>query len=183
MMDAFVQLLAALFLAILMVYMVMAAQFESFSHPFTIMFTMPLAFVGVIWIFFFTGTTLSVPTFLGVIMLAGIVVNNGIVLVDYVNQLRGRGMPLIEAVLEGSTTRLRPVMITSLTTMGAMVPMAVSRAEGSETMAPLALTIIGGLMAASIFTLVVVPVVYTFIDALSRRSSAFWMRLLHRSKA
>ncbi len=179
MMSAFGQLLAALVLAIMMVYMVMAAQFESFSHPFSIMFTMPLAFVGVIWAFLLTGTTLSVPTFLGVIMLAGIVVNNGIVLVDYVNQLRRQGMDIISAALEGSATRLRPVLITSLTTMGAMVPMAISTKEGGETMAPLALTIIGGLGAATVFTLVVVPVVYTLVDAASARIARFWLRLLH----
>jgi HAE1 family hydrophobic/amphiphilic exporter-1 len=179
MMSAFGQLLAALVLAILMVYMVMAAQFESFSHPFSIMFTMPLAFVGVIWAFLLTGTTLSVPTFLGVIMLAGIVVNNGIVLIDYVNQLRRQGYEIMEAALEGSATRLRPVLITSLTTAGAMVPMAISTKEGGETMAPLALTIIGGLAAATVFTLVVVPVVYTLVDAASARLARFWMRLLH----
>ncbi len=179
MMSAFGQLLAALVLAIMMVYMVMAAQFESFSHPFSIMFTMPLAFVGVIWAFLLTGTTLSVPTFLGVIMLAGIVVNNGIVLIDYVNQLRRQGYEIMEAALEGSATRLRPVLITSLTTAGAMVPMAISTKEGGETMAPLALTIIGGLAAATVFTLVVVPVVYTLVDAASARLARFWMRLLH----
>ena len=183
MMEAFGQLLLALALAILLVYMVMASQFESFAHPLTIMFTMPLAFIGVVWIFLLTGTTLSVPTFLGVIMLAGIVVNNGIVLVDYINQLRAQGMELIEATLEGSATRLRPVLITSLTTVMAMVPMAVSRSEGSETMAPLGLTIIGGLMAATVFTLVVVPVVYTLIDGFSRWVSSRAMRLLHGSAA
>jgi hydrophobic/amphiphilic exporter-1 (mainly G- bacteria), HAE1 family len=182
MMSAFGQLLAALVLAIMMVYMVMAAQFESFSHPFAIMFTMPLAFVGVIWIFLLTGTTLSVPTFLGVIMLAGIVVNNGIVLVDYVNQLRRQGMDIVSAAIEGSATRLRPVLITSLTTAGAMVPMAISTKEGGETMAPLALTIIGGLGAATVFTLIVVPVVYTIVDAASARIGRFWMRLLHREE-
>jgi len=183
MMSAFGQLLAALVLAIMMVYMVMAAQFESFSHPFSIMFTMPLAFVGVIWIFLITGTTLSVPTFLGVIMLAGIVVNNGIVLVDYVNQLRRQGLGIIEAAIEGSATRLRPVLITSLTTAGAMVPMAISTKEGGETMAPLALTIIGGLAAATVFTLIVVPVVYTLVDAGSARIARFWLRLLHRDES
>ncbi|MBT3223756.1 MAG: efflux RND transporter permease subunit, partial [Proteobacteria bacterium] len=179
MMDAFFQLGLALMLAILMVYMVMATQFESFSYPFTIMFTMPLAFVGVVWAFFLTGTTLSVPTFLGVIMLAGIVVNNGIVLVDYINQLRERGMGLMEAAAEGAATRMRPVLITSLTTMFAMVPMAFSRAEGSETMGPLGLTIIGGLGAAMVLTLIVVPVVYTIIDGIASWFSRVSLRILH----
>jgi len=157
-----------------------AAQFESFSHPFTIMFTMPLALIGVILIFFVTRTTLSVTSFLGVIMLAGIVVNNDIVMVDYINQLRAGGMDIVVAAREGAATRLRPVLITSLTTIMAMVPMAVSRAQSSETMAPLALTIIGGLVAATVFTLVVVPVVYIIIDRTAARMAAFWLRLLHR---
>jgi HAE1 family hydrophobic/amphiphilic exporter-1 len=182
MMSAFGQLLAALILAILMVYMVMAAQFESFTHPFTIMFTMPLALLGVIWLFFLTGTTLSVPTFLGVLMLAGIVVNNGIVLIDYVNQLRRDGLELFEAVVKGSATRLRPVLITSLTTISAMVPMALSNMEGSETMSPLAYTIIGGLAAASALTLLVIPVVYLLVDGYATRVRNFWIRLLHRDE-
>ncbi|MBN2799716.1 MAG: efflux RND transporter permease subunit [Deltaproteobacteria bacterium] len=183
MVDAFVQLVLALVLAVLMVYMVMASQFESFSHPFTIMFTMPLALVGVIWLFLLTQTTLSVPTFLGVIMLAGIVVNNGIVLVDYINQLRQRGMSRLDAALEGAATRLRPVLITSLTTIFAMVPMALDRGEGSETMGPLGLTIIGGLSAAMVLTLLVLPVVYTLIDAGAERFASLSMRLLHGKEA
>ena len=182
MMSAFTQLLLALILAILMVYMVMAAQFESFTYPFTIMFTMPLALLGVIWLFFLTGTTLSVPTFLGVLMLAGIVVNNGIVLIDYVNQLRRAGMETFEATVKGSATRLRPVLITSLTTISAMVPMALSNMEGSETMSPLAYTIIGGLAASSALTLIVVPVVYLVIEDWASKVSRFWLRLLHRDE-
>lgn len=182
MMEAFGQLVLALMLAVLLVYMVMASQFESFAHPFTIMFTMPLALVGVLWIFFLTGTTLSVASFLGVIMLAGIVVNNGIVMIDYINQLRKKGMDIMEATIEGATVRLRPVLITSLTTVFAMVPMAVSRAEGSETMSPLALTVIGGLMAASFFTLVVVPVVYIIVDNIAGWGRDRWLRLFHKEE-
>ena len=182
MMTTFGQLLMGLALAILLVYMVMAAQFESFSHPFTIMFTMPLALIGVIWIFLLTGTNLSVTSFIGVIMLAGIVVNNGIVMIDYVNQLRKQGMELKEAAIEGATTRLRPVMITSLTTMFAMVPMAFFKSEGSETMAPLALTVIGGLGAASLFTMVVVPVVYIIIDNIAAKGGRLWAWIFHRDE-
>ncbi len=182
MMEAFGQLVLALVLAVLLVYMVMASQFESFAHPFTIMFTMPLALVGVMVIFFVTRTPLSVASFIGVIMLAGIVVNNGIVMVDYINQLRREGRELMEATLEGATVRLRPVLITSLTTIFAMVPMAVSRSEGSETMAPLALTVIGGLVAATFFTLVIVPVVYTLVDGIARWGRAAWLRLFHRAE-
>jgi len=179
MIDAFIQLLEAMILAVLMVYMVMASQFESLSHPFTVMFTMPLAFMGVIWIFFLTGTTLSVPSFLGVIMLAGIVVNNGIVMVDYINQLRQQGLAMRQAVIEGASTRLRPVLITSLTTITAMLPMAISKGEGSETMSPLALTVIGGLFAATLFTLIIVPLAYTLVDHLSSRIASFWIQRLH----
>ncbi len=182
MVDAFTQLTMALMLAILMVYMVMASQFESFSYPLTIMFTMPLAVIGVIWIFFLTGTTLSVASFMGLVMLSGIVVNNGIVLVDYINQLRGRGLSLHDAVIQGSSTRLRPVLITSITTAMAMMPMALSRSQGSETMAPMALTMIGGLSAATVFTLVVVPVVYIMIDGASASVAGFWLRILHREE-
>ncbi len=181
--EAFGQLLGALVLAVLLVYMVMAAQFESFAHPFTIMFTMPLAIIGVLLAFFLTRTTLSVPSFLGVIMLAGIVVNNGIVMVDTINQLRAGGREILDAVATGAATRLRPVLITSLTTIFAMVPMAVSRQQGSETMGPLALTIIGGLSAATVFTLVVVPVVYILVDRLAARGVALWSRLVHPEEA
>jgi len=182
MMTAFGQLVLALILAVLLVYMVMASQFESFAHPFTIMATMPLALVGVLWIFVLTGTNLSVASFIGVIMLAGIVVNNGIVMIDYINQLRARGMDIVEAVLEGATTRLRPVLITSLTTIFAMVPMAVSKSEGSETMAPLALTVIGGLAAATVFTLVAVPIAYLIIDRIASFGSGVWMTVFHREE-
>ena len=182
MMEAFGQLVLALMLAILLVYMVMASQFESFAQPFTIMFTMPLGLIGVIWIFLLTGTNLSVASFIGVILLAGIVVNNGIVMLDYIRQLRREGLDGREAVIEGATVRLRPVMITSLTTIFAMVPMAVSRAEGSESMAPMALTVIGGLAAASFFTLVIVPVAYLLVDGAAVRGGNIWTRLFHRKE-
>ncbi len=182
MMKAFGQLVLALMLAVLLVYMVMASQFESFAHPMTIMATMPLALIGVLWIFVLTGTNLSVASFIGVIMLAGIVVNNGIVMIDYINQLRARGMDLIEAALEGATTRLRPVLITSLTTIFAMVPMAVSQAEGAETMAPLALTVIGGLAAATVFTLIVVPVAYVIIDGIAAKGVRLWKWVFQRQE-
>jgi len=182
MMTAFGQLILALILAVLLVYMVMASQFESFAHPFTIMATMPLALVGVLWIFVITGTPLSVASFIGVIMLAGIVVNNGIVMIDYINQLRKQGMDILEATLEGATTRLRPVMITSMTTIFAMIPMAVSKTEGSETMAPLALTVIGGLAAATVFTLLAVPVAYIMVDRAAALGARAWMWVFQREE-
>jgi len=180
MQDTFLQLIGALVLAILMVYMVMASQFESFSHPFTIMFTMPLAIIGVVWILLLTGTTLSVPSFVGIIMLAGIVVKNGIVMVDYINQLRAKGMEILEATAKGAATRLRPVLITSLTTIIGTIPMSISQAEGSDMVAPLGRTIIGGLTAATFLTLLVVPVIYTYVDGASTSIKAFWLRRLHR---
>ncbi|MBN1335726.1 MAG: efflux RND transporter permease subunit [Deltaproteobacteria bacterium] len=181
--DAFGQLAIALLLAILMVYMVMASQFESFVHPFTTLFTVPLALVGVVWAFLISGTTLSVVSFVGCVMLAGIVVNNGIVMVDYINQLRARGLGLMEATAQGAATRLRPVLITSLTTIIGTVPMAVNRGEGSSTMAPLALTIIGGLTTATFLTLLVVPVVYTLMDGMGVRVRATFLRWFHRAEA
>jgi hydrophobic/amphiphilic exporter-1 (mainly G- bacteria), HAE1 family len=182
MQDTFGQLVLALLLAILMVYMVMASQFESFSHPFTIMFTMPLAVIGVVWILLFTGTSLSVSSFVGIIMLAGIVVKNGIVMVDYINQLRAKGMEILEATAKGAATRLRPVLITSLTTIIGTMPMAFSHGQGSGMTAPLARTIIGGLTAATFLTLLVVPVVYTYVDGASKSIKVFWLRRLHRAE-
>jgi HAE1 family hydrophobic/amphiphilic exporter-1 len=183
MQDTFLQLFGALALAILMVYMVMASQFESFAHPFTIMFTMPLAIVGVVWILLFTGTSLSVASLVGIIMLAGIVVKNGIVMVDYINQLRAQGVEILEATARGAATRLRPVLITSLTTIFGTIPMAISTAEGSSLTAPLGRTIIGGLTAATFLTLIVVPIVYLYVDNASNRIKAATLRIFHRREA
>jgi HAE1 family hydrophobic/amphiphilic exporter-1 len=182
MQDAFLQLTGALVLAVLMVYMVMASQFESFAHPFTIMFTMPLAVIGVVWVLLLTGTSLSVASFVGVIMLAGIVVKNGIVMVDYINQLRAQGMEILEAAAKGAATRLRPVLITSLTTIIGTIPMAIATSQGSSMTAPLGRTIIGGLTAATFLTLLVVPVVYLYVDGAASWTRATVMRLLHRDE-
>jgi HAE1 family hydrophobic/amphiphilic exporter-1 len=167
--DAFITLTQALLVAILLVFMVMAAQFESLTHPFVIMFTMPLAVVGAVWAFIVTGTTLSIVTFIGVIILSGIVVNNGIVLVDYVNQLRRRGYAMRDALIEGGKTRLRPILITAGTTIFGMLPMALSRSEGSEMRGPMALTVIGGLVTATFLTLFLIPIFYVWMDKISAR--------------
>ena len=159
--QAFGDLYLILALGIALVYMVMAGQFESFKDPFIIMFALPFTFVGVIWAFFATGLTLSVTTFIGVIMLMGIVVNNGIVLVDYTKLLRKRGYSLYEAVLEGGRSRMRPVLMTSFTTMLGMLPMALSQGMGREMYSPLGVTIIGGLLISTIVTLIIVPAIYT----------------------
>jgi len=169
MMESFSSLGLALLLAILLVYMVLAAQFESFLHPFTIMFSVPLALTGAILGLFVTGRTLSMPSFIGLIMLVGIVVNNAIVLIDYIIQLRQRGYDRTEAILEAGPTRLRPILMTTLTTVLGMLPMALGIGEGAETMAPLATAVIGGLSLSTILTLVVIPLNYTLFDDISMK--------------
>ncbi len=169
MQDTFGTLALALVLGVLLVYMVMASQFESLIHPFIVMFELPLAFIGVGLALFITGQSLSLPSFMGIIMLAGIVVNNAIVLVDYVNQLRKKGMNKFDALVEGGTTRLRPILITSITTILGMLPMALARQEGSEMMKPMAIAVIGGLLVSTILTLVVIPVIYSLVEKFSKR--------------
>ncbi|WHH60872.1 efflux RND transporter permease subunit [Petroclostridium sp. X23] len=164
MMESFVSLIQALLLAVLLVYMVMAAQFESLLHPFTIMFSIPLAYTGSLLGLLITGRSLSVNGFIGVIMLAGIVVNNAIVLVDYVNTLRATGMERREAILKAGPTRLRPILMTTLTTILGLLPMALGIGEGAEMQAPMATVVIGGLITSTILTLVIIPVIYTLFD-------------------
>jgi HAE1 family hydrophobic/amphiphilic exporter-1 len=165
--DAFSSLILALLLAIVLVYMVMAAQFESLLHPFTIMFSLPLAFTGSALGLVLTGRALSVPAFIGVIILAGIVVNNAIVLVDYINTLRNRGMDRTEAILKAGPTRLRPILMTTLTTILGLIPLALGIGEGAEAQAPLATVVIGGLTTSTILTLLIIPVIYTLFDDIS----------------
>ena len=161
--EAFMTLSLALALAIILVYAVMASQFESLVQPFVVMFTMPLALIGVLLILGLTGTTLSVASFVGVIILAGIVVNNGIVLIDHMNQLRAKGMKKTEAIIQAGADRVRPVLITASTTILGMLPMAISQGDGAEMKAPMALTVIGGLITATFLTLVVIPVIYSIV--------------------
>ncbi len=157
--------------AVFLVYMVMASQFESLLHPFVIMFTLPLSLIGVCWMLFLTGTTLSVNSIIGVIVLAGIVVNNAIILVDYINLLRARGFSLEEAVVTGAKIRTRPILMTALTTILAMTPMALGFGEGSELNSPLARSVIGGLATSTVLTLVIIPVVYMSFENLRERLS------------
>jgi HAE1 family hydrophobic/amphiphilic exporter-1 len=170
MIDTFITLGQALALALLLIYMVMASQFESLVHPFVIMFTIPLALIGVVLAFLITGQTISLNTFIGFILLSGIVVNNGIVLVDYINQLRRRGVEDGKAIIQAASTRLRPVLITALTTIFGMLPMAFSGQEGAEMRAPLAVTVIGGLIISSALTLFVVPSVYCLVSRIPRKT-------------
>ncbi len=164
MQDSFDSMMFTLIMAIFLVYLVMAAQFESIIHPLVILFTIPLAFVGAIFALYVTGTTINVVVFIGAIMLAGIVVNNAIVLVDLINQLRSEGMEKIQAIREAGKTRLRPILITTMTTVLGLLPMAIGFGQGSEIRAPMAITVIGGLLTSTALTLLVIPVVYSLLD-------------------
>ncbi|MFP4164847.1 MAG: efflux RND transporter permease subunit [Chitinispirillaceae bacterium] len=166
--DTFRDLFFAFLIAVVLIYMVMAAQFESFSQPFIVMFTVPLSFIGIVAGLFILGHPLSVPAFMGVIILAGIVVNNGIVMVSYVNQLRERGMEKRDALIEAAGVRLRPILITSLTTIIGVLPMALSTSQGSEMQSPLGVTVAFGLASATFLTLFVVPILYSGIDGISQ---------------
>ena len=162
---AFQQLQTMLILAVILVYAVMASQYESLRDPFIIMFSVPLAAIGVVLALKLTGTTFSLQAYIGVIMLAGIVVSNAILLVDYTNVLRRRDlMPLREAVETAGRTRLRPILMTSLATILGLVPMSLGIGEGAELQAPLARVVIGGLTASTLITLVFVPTVYTIFE-------------------
>ena len=162
--QSFRSLLLALGLAVFMVYLVMASQFESLLHPFLILFTIPLALVGAIFSLWITGTTLSIIVFIGLIMLVGIVVSNAIVLIDRVNQLRAHGMEKRQALAEGARTRLRPIIMTTITTLFGFLPMALGLGDGAELRQPLAITVIGGLIFSTLLTLVVIPVLYDVVD-------------------
>jgi len=157
-------LLFALGLAIFLVYIVMASQFESLLHPFVILFSVPLAAVGVALALAITGTTISVMVFIGMIMLSGIVVNNAIVLVDLINRLRSEGVERTRAIMQAGSQRLRPILMTTLTTALGLLPMAIGLGEGAEIRMPMAITVIGGLLVSMVLTLIVVPVVYTLLD-------------------
>jgi len=164
MQKSFMYLGLAFLVAMILTYMVMASQFESFLDPFIILFTVPLSIIGVSLGLTITGTTLSVMALIGIIMLVGIIVNNGIVLVDYINQLRERGHTLYEAIHLAGEARMRPVMMTALTTILAMLPLAMGLGEGGESWAPMARSVIGGLLIGTILTLIVVPVVYAVFE-------------------
>jgi HAE1 family hydrophobic/amphiphilic exporter-1 len=162
---SFQQLRMVLILAVLLVYAVMASQYESLRDPFIIMFSVPVAAIGVVLSLLVTGSSFSMQAYIGIIMLAGIVVSNAILLVDYVNTLRRRdGLPIREAVELGGRTRLRPILMTSIATMLGLVPMAIGVGEGGELQAPLARVVIGGLLTSTLVTLVLVPAVYTLFE-------------------
>jgi HAE1 family hydrophobic/amphiphilic exporter-1 len=162
--ESFSNLLMALLMSVALVYMIMACQFESLLQPFIIMFSVPVAYSGSILALVLTGQALGVTSFIGVIMLAGIVVNNAIVLIDYANILKGRGMSTREALLQAGPTRLKPILMTTLTTILGLVPMALGFGESGETMQPMAVVVIGGLTTSTLLTLMIVPVVYSLFD-------------------
>jgi HAE1 family hydrophobic/amphiphilic exporter-1 len=159
--------------------MVMASQFESLTHPFVIMFTIPLGFIGVIVGLLIGGQNVSLPAIMGFIMLAGIAVNNGIVMVDFINQLRRRGMEVFEAIVQAATIRLRPVIITATTTILAMMPMVFTASEGAEMRRPMAMTLVGGLVATTLLTLIFIPVMYSILDRVAARTQKAVVSTLH----
>jgi HAE1 family hydrophobic/amphiphilic exporter-1 len=169
--EAFGGLMFAIVLAIVLVYMVMASQFESLTEPFVIMFTVPFASIGVIIVLLLLNMNVTIPVFIGGVLLIGIVVNNGIVMIDYINRLRKRGNPLTEAILIGARRRLRPIMMTTLTTCLALVPMALGFGEGSEMNAPMARVVIGGMLVSALFTTFFVPTLYASIKGVGKGNS------------
>ena len=172
--EAFRNLVFALALAILLVYMVLASQFASLLHPFLIMFSVPLGFIGVIWALFLTGNTLSVVSFIGIIMMVGIVVSNAIILVDYINRLRKEeGVELKDAIIRAGRIRLRPILMTSLCTICGLIPMALGLGEGAEANASLAIAVIGGLSVSTFLTLVFVPTLYFMAESWRAKRKGF----------
>ena len=162
--EAFSSLKFTSVLALMLVYMVMASQFKSLLDPFIIMFSVPLGMIGVVWALFLTNTTLNVTSFMGIIMMVGIVVSNGVLLVEYINELRRHGLGLHEAVMRAGRTRLRPIIMTSLTTVVGLLPMALGIDVGSEANAPLARAVIGGLTISTMLTLLLIPTLYVMLE-------------------
>jgi HAE1 family hydrophobic/amphiphilic exporter-1 len=166
--DASIQLMVAFMIAVLLVFMVMAISFESLVQPLVVMFTVPLSVIGVILALLLSGRPFSIVAFVSVIILVGVVTNNGIVLIDYVNRLRRTGMSVKDALIEGGKTRVRPILITAGTTIFGAVPLAFSRGDGAEINNPLALVLIGGLASSTFLTLFILPIVYMYFDRLGQ---------------
>ena len=173
--DAIPQMLLAIVLGVIFIYLVMVAQFESFKHPFIVIMAMPLSIVGIMAALVVTNSPLSVVSFVGIIMLLGIVVNNSILLVDYTNQQKEKGMPTIEALEISVQHRFRPIVITALTTALGMLPLAIGLGEGGEMIAPMGTVVIGGLVSSTFFTLFVIPIFYSYIDKETRNMHKKYM--------
>jgi HAE1 family hydrophobic/amphiphilic exporter-1 len=154
----------AILLAIFMVYLVMASQFESLLHPFVILCSVPLALIGLLGTLWLFDVTVSIVVLIGAILLAGIVVNNAIILIDYTNQLRQRGAAKIDALKQAGKVRLRPILMTTATTVLGLLPMAIGLGAGNELRRPMALTVIGGLIASTALTLLLIPAIYSILD-------------------
>lgn len=167
--DEFSGLGLSVFLAITLIYMLLASQFESFVFPLVVLCSVPLCTPGVVLGLFLSNRAFGLTAFIGLLMLIGIVVKNGILLVDYTNQLRSRGMPRDEAILTASPTRLRPILMTSSAAILGMLPLAMGIGKGSETQAPLATAVVGGLTTSTLLTLFIVPIVYTLFDDMARK--------------
>jgi HAE1 family hydrophobic/amphiphilic exporter-1 len=162
--KSFRSLIWAFALSILLVYMIMAAQFESLLHPILIMFTIPMGLAGVFLALFITGQTINVISVIGIVVLVGIVIDNAIVKIDFTNQLRRGGMPLREAIIEGSMVRQRPILMSSITTVFGLIPLALGLGEGAELQRPLGIAVIGGLLFSTFLTLILIPVVYELVE-------------------
>jgi HAE1 family hydrophobic/amphiphilic exporter-1 len=162
--ESFGSMFTALLVAILVIYMVLAMQFESFVHPLTIMVSLPMSMIGVFGLLLVTGKTLNIFSFIGIILLVGIVTKNSILLVDFANQERRRGADKVQAILTAGPLRLRPILMTAFSTMVAVVPVALAMSEGGETRQPMALAVIGGMMTSTLLTLLVIPVIYLIVD-------------------
>jgi HAE1 family hydrophobic/amphiphilic exporter-1 len=160
--------LFAFLLAVVLTYMVLAAQFESFSQPMAIMIGLPLSFIGAFGLLYLLGNTLNLYSMIGLVLLVGLAAKNGILLIDYTNQLRQSGMPLDEALVEAGATRLRPILMTAISTIAGVLPVALGIGEGSESRQPMAVAISGGLFSSTILTLAVLPVIYSYLDQFSR---------------
>jgi len=182
---AFSSMIFAIFLAVFLVYLVMASQFESFKKPFIIMFTIPLGIVGVVIVGLVFSMSINVIVLIGLIILSGIIVNNAIVLVDYIGQLQKKGMPKMEAIKTAAQVRWRPILMTTITTVLALFPMALDFNEGFEIRIPLALTLIGGLIFGTFLTLVFIPLVYNAVvkePTAAEEKESRLMRLLKSAK-
>jgi HAE1 family hydrophobic/amphiphilic exporter-1 len=180
--DMFANMFQALTLAVIFIYLILASQFGSFTHPFSIMLSLPLSLVGVALALLFTRDTLNIMSMIGLIMLMGLVTKNAILLVDFANQARRDGMSRDEALVKAGSTRLRPIVMTTLAMIFGMLPLAFAIGAGAEMRAPMARAVIGGLITSTLLTLVVVPVVYTYLDGLRLVSVKEWLRARRRSR-
>jgi HAE1 family hydrophobic/amphiphilic exporter-1 len=175
-------MMQALFLAVVFIYLILASQFGSFTQPFAIMLSLPLSLVGVAVALLLTGDTLNIMSMIGLIMLMGLVTKNAILLVDFANQSRREGLARDEALIKAGSTRLRPIVMTTLAMIFGMLPLAFAIGAGAEMRAPMARAVIGGLITSTLLTLVVVPVVYTYLDGLRPAAIGDWLRARRRRR-